>query len=323
MNICTVGTSWITESFIKASKLVDDVNIYGVYSRDEKRARDFMEKVGAKTFYFDFDKMLNDKNVDAVYIATPNARHFEQSKRALLNGKNVICEKPAVVTTEQLKELYDIADKNSLIFLEAIKSMHSDGLKIIKDAIKTIGEMRTVNIDFSQFSSKYYAYKNGENPNVFNPLLAGGGLMDIGVYAIYLSLEIFGEPLDILSHCDFLPNGCDFSGTLIFVYKEVTVTITYSKFANGFSGAKFLGSEGAVKVDSVSKLYDVKRIDNDGRETLISPKTDNFEVMSKEIKAFKEFTEGANPEYYQKCKKMSESVCSVMEKIRKDNGFKF
>ncbi len=323
MNIATIGTSWITESFIDSSRYIDNVSVYSVYSRSEDKAKAFAEKNKVNKYYYSLEKMLSDENIDAVYIASPNSLHYEQAKMCLLSGKHVICEKPAVVTSEQLKEIYEIADSRNLIFLEAMKSMHSDGLDIIKNNIADLGEIRTASIDFSQHSSKYGAYKRGENPNIFNPEMCTGALMDLGVYCVYFALEIFGEPVKVISHSDFLESGADCTGTLIFVYGDKTVTITYSKTANGFLGSRILGENGAITVNSVSKLTGINRYYNDGKKEELYPVIDENVVMSKEIEAFKDFVDGKNREYYDYCKQMAFSSCKIIEKIRKENNFGF
>lgn len=299
------------------------MNISAVYSRSEEKAAQFASKNHVNTFYSDFDTILNDKNIGSVYIASPNLCHFEQSMACLKAGKHVICEKPATVTSEQLEELYRIADKNGLIFLEAMKSMHSEGLAIIRNTLPSLGEIRTASIDFSQLSSKYPAYKNGENPNIFNPKLCTGALMDLGVYCVYFALELFGEPKKVISHSDFLESGADCSGTLVFVYENRSVTITYSKTANGFVGSRILGENGAIGVRSVSKLIDIVKYNNDGSTVQLYPDIDEDIVMSKEIEAFKSFTDGENLDYYATCKQMSTAACRIMEQIRKDNHFGF
>ena len=323
MNIATVGTSWITESFIDSSKYIENINISAVYSRSEDKAKAFAQKNNAEKYYSSLDAMLNDSDIDAVYIASPNAKHYEQAKACLLADKHVICEKPMVVTIEQLEELYTIADSKNLILLEAMKSMHSDGLSIIKNAMPDIGEIRTAQIDFSQHSSKYGAYKRGENPNIFNPEFCTGALMDLGVYCVYFALEIFGEPKKVISHSDFLESGANCTGTLIFVYDDKTVTITYSKTANGFLGSRILGADGAVTVKSVSKLTGVDRYYNDGTKEELYPTVDENLVMSKEIEAFRDFVSGKNKEYYEYCKKMAFASCRIIENIRKENNFGF
>ena len=323
MNIATIGTSWITESFIDSSAFVEDINIYAVYSRSEEKAKAFAEKNNVSRYYSSLEEMLSDENIDAVYVASPNAKHYEQAKMCLEAGKHVICEKPMVVTSEQLEELYELADKKKLILLEAMKSMHSEGLDIIKNALPDIGEIRTASIDFSQHSSKYGAYKRGENPNIFNPEFCTGALMDLGVYCVYFALEIFGEPVKVISHSDFLESGADCTGTLIFVYEDKTVTITYSKTANGFLGSRILGENGAISVKSVSKLTGIDRYYNDGRIQELYPVIDENVVMSKEIEAFRDFINGKNKEYYDYCKQTAFAACEIIEKIRKENNFGF
>lgn len=323
MKIATIGTSWITDSFIKSSEYVPEAEIYAVYSRDIVKAEKFASEHSVKLYYDSLDEMLKNNDIDAVYIASPNYAHFEQSKKCLESGKHVICEKPATVTGKQLSELYNIAESKKLIFLEAMKSMHSDGLKIILDEIKKLGDIKTAHIDFSQLSSKYPAYKRGEKPNIFNPELCTGALMDLGVYCVYFALELFGEPQKVVSHSDFLESGADCTGTLIFEYPDKTVTVTYSKVANGFVPSKILGEDGAVTVKSVSKLTGVSRYYNNGDIKELYPTVDENLVMSKETEAFINFANGKNLDYYNYCKEISLNVCSIMENIRTENNFGF
>ena len=323
MKFATIGTSWITESFIASARLLNNAEIYAAYSRSADKAKAFAEKNNIPVVYTSLEGMLSDDGIDAVYIASPNSKHYEQAKMCLEAGKHVICEKPMVVTSQQLEELYAIADSKKLILLEAMKSMHSDGLSVIKNALADIGEIRTAQIDFSQHSSKYAAYKRGENPNIFNPEMCTGALMDLGVYCVYFALELFGEPVKVISHSDFLESGADCTGTLIFVYDDKTVTITYSKTANGFLGSRILGENGAITVQSVSKLTGIERYYNNGEKEVLYPVIDENLVMSKEIAAFIDFVNGENKEYYDYCKQTAFASCSIIEKIRKENNFGF
>lgn len=323
MKIATIGTSWITDSFIKSSDYVDSAEICAVYSRSMEKATKFAAEHEVGLCYDSLDEMLSNKDIEAVYIASPNVFHFDQAKMCLENGKHAICEKPAVVTGEQLRYLYSLAESKGLIFLEAMKSMHSDGLRVVKNEIKKIGYIRTASIDFSQLSSKYPAYKRGENPNIFNPDFCTGALMDLGVYCVYFVLELFGKPEKVISHSDFLESKADYAGTLVFVYNDKTVTVTYSKVANGFLPSKILGEDGAVTVKSVSKLVGINRYYNDGSVNELYPVVDENLVMSKEIEAFISFINGENADYYAYCKQMSLDVCEIMERIRKENNFTF
>ncbi len=323
MNFGVIGTSWISESFIKAARYLPDAEVVAVYSRSEEKGSKFAVENKLSAYYTSLNELLSDTEIDAIYIASPNSCHFHQAKMSLLSGKHVLCEKPAVVTSSELSELLNIAKEKNLIFSEAMKSMHSEGLPIILNELKNIGAVKTASIDFSQLSSKYPAYKRGENPNIFNTEFCTGALMDLGVYCVYFALELFGKPDNIISHSDFFPNGSDFCGTLIFSYHDKTVTITYSKVANGFLPSKILGENGAITVKSVSKLVGIDRYYNNGKIENLCPVTDENIIMSEEIAAFISFVNGKNLSYYDYCGKMSLDVCSVMETIRKQNNFRF
>ena len=147
--------------------------------------------------------------------------------------------------------------------------------------------------------------------------------MDLGVYCVYFALEIFGNPEKVISHSDFLESGADCTGTLIFVYEDKTVTITYSKTANGFLGSRILGENGAITVKSVSKLTGIDRYYNDGKTQELYPVIDENVVMSKEIEAFRDFINGKNKEYYDYCKQTAFASCRIIENIRKENNFGF
>lgn len=322
MNFACVGTSWITESFIKSGRLLDAFNLYSVYSRDCARAEAFALKNGAEKSFCDYDEMLADENIDAVYIASPNSLHFEQSLKALKRGRHVLCEKPAAVTVEQLKVLHNTAKENGVLFVEAIKSLHADALARLKDAVGQCGCVRSASIDFSQLSSKYKALKNGENPNIFNPDFCTGGLMDLGVYNIYAAVELFGKPERIVSHCDFLPAGADHSGTVLFIYKDKTVTLTYSKVGQSYAPSQIFGDEGTVTFASCSKLTDIKLHKNKECAQIYSAIDENT-VMSMEIRDFIDFANGERLDFYNECLEMSETVCSLMQEIRKQNNFRF
>ena len=322
MNFAIVGTSWITESFIKSGRLLDDFNLYAVYSRDGVRAEAFAQKNGAEKSFSDYEEMLCDKNVDAVYIASPNSLHFEQAVNALRHGKHVLCEKPAAVTVEQIKMLHKTAGENNVLFVEAIKSLHADALIKLKEAVGLCGNVRSASIDFSQLSSKYKLLKNGQTPNIFNPEFCTGGLMDLGVYNIYVAVELFGSPRRIVSHCDFLPTGADHSGTVLFIYNDKTVTLTYSKVGQSFAPSQIFGDEGTVTFASCSKLTDIKLYKN--KECIeIYPAIDDNKVMSMEIRDFMDFANGKRLDFYNECLEMSETVCSLMQEIRKQNNFRF
>jgi predicted dehydrogenase len=130
-----IGTSWITRSFIEGASLHKELVLDGVFSRTSEKGTEFAETVGAKRVFTDFNDLLKS-DTQLVYVASPNSCHFSQCKLLLQNNKHVICEKPITITLDEYNELRGIADKNNLVYFEAIMYMHSPYRKALKDAVE-------------------------------------------------------------------------------------------------------------------------------------------------------------------------------------------
>ena len=325
MRYATIGTSWITESFISAAKTVPGITLAASYSRDEQRAAAFAAKNGAEKFYTDLEKLAADPEIDSVYIASPNRFHYEQSRKMLLTGKNVLCEKPAATTEEQIRELIALAEERGLIYSEAIMSIHTPAFTAVKDALGRIGEVRSAHIDYCQLSSKYPAYLAGKNPNIFNPEMHAGCLMDIGVYNLYLAAALFGMPEKIYSSAVFLDSGADSNGAAIFVYPSLNVSLTYSKTGQNYAPSEIIGDTGTIGIQAVSQLTGCRLITKTGEELLAADDISRDEVMSGEAAYFKRMTdtkEYSDPEYIFS-KNTALTVRQMCDIIRKQNGFPF
>ena len=186
MNVATIGSGVIVERMIEAMRLDGRYNLYCVYSRTKKRAKEFAEKHGIQKYYTDMEEMLNDENVDIVYVASPNSLHYSQSKMALEHKKHVINEKPFTPTLKECNELFEIAEKKGVYIFEAITNVHLPNYKIIKENLSNCGDIKMVQCNFSQYSSKYQKYKDHVQTNAFDPAFNGGALMDINVYNLHL-----------------------------------------------------------------------------------------------------------------------------------------
>lgn len=325
MRFATVGTSMITELFISAAKTVDDVSLYAVYSRSEEKGEKFREKHGAQKCYCRLEEMAKDDNIDCVYIASPNVCHFEQTKLFLENGKNVLCEKPATVTKTQELELFETAEKNGTAYAEAIMSIHTPAFKTLKNAIPRVGNLTTVNLVFCQLSSKYPAYTEGKNPNIFNPAMRAGCLMDIGVYNVYLAAALFGMPQKITSCARFLENGADSCGNATLSYPGLDVNLSYSKVGQSYSLSEFIGDRGTVSVESVSQLTGIDFVTKSGRENLVEYGLSRDDVMRGEVIFMKELVENGvrGNESYEFSKKTGLYVREICDIIREQNNFAF
>ena len=321
MRLASIGTSWITASFIDAALTVDGIDYVGCYSRDIDKARAFVNKFGDNIFCTNSLDELLQTDIDAVYIASPNFLHYKHAKICLENNKNVICEKPLAVNPSEITELQALAKSKGLVYMEAIMALHIDELEILKNAMNTIGKITSAHLDFSQLSSKYKLITEDYTPNIFNPEMATGCLMDIGVYNVYLAIELFGVPDKIISDCYFMQTGSDSHGTAIFNYSDKQVTLNFSKVGQSHGYSQIFGDEGTILIPSISQLHDMKVIYNDNREVILSGEENRQYVMSGEARSLKNFIE--NPEKYNEkyrhSLEMSVLVSNAMKEIREQN----
>ncbi len=326
MKFATIGTSWITQSYIKAALYTNNWTLYAVYSRYAEKAEEFAKQFNAERCYTSLSELALDPNVEAVYIGSPNALHYEQSKMMLLAGKHVICEKPATTTKEDYLDLMRIAKENHCVFMEAMMSSHVPAMQMLKDNIQRIGRISAAHIDFCQLSSKYPALLNGELPNIFNPDLCTGALMDLGVYNLYLTVSLFGKPDRILSCSSFLDTGADYTTSAIFDYPDKQVSLLCSKIGQGFSRSEIIGDMGTISIDSVSQLTGVSFVKKGCNtvEDWVPVEVDRTLIMSYEANAFYEYIVDADKHSdYENKHKTALIVREICDEIRKQNQFPF
>ena len=323
VKFAVIGTGWIAEEFVKGTELVEGLKFSAVYSRSKEKGKAFAEPFGGAEVFDDINALAKS-DVDAVYIASPNSLHYEQSRLMLQNGKHVICEKPITVEPEEFEELRALAQEKGLVYMEAIMYMHLPARKTLKKALENLGEITTAHFDFSQLSSKYPALKKGELPNIFNPKFATGCLMDLGIYCVYPALDLFGEPKKITSTAGFLSTGADGYGTTVFDYENKQVTLTFSKVGQSRFGSQIFGDNGTISTPSISKLVNVSYFDNDGNETALTPDTEKHVLMSYEAQSFYNYI--TNPETRQELESINDltlAVSKAMKIIREKTGIKF
>lgn len=314
-----IGTSWITKSFISGAELCEELLLDGVYSRSLEKGRAFAEEVGAKRAFTSFEELL-ESDTELVYVASPNACHYEQCKALLQSNKHIICEKPITITADEFCELCALAKENSLVYFEAIMYMHSPARAKLKEAVSKIGNIRSASLDFSQLSSKYKALVNGELPNIFNPEMKTGALNDLGIYCVYPALDLFGEPDEIIATQHFLSTGADGCGSAIFKYSNKLVTITYSKVGQSRGVSQIFGDLGTIAIGSISQADNIYLYNNSGEETELVPDIDKKYHMGNEAKSAVEFIKNPHSEHLRECQQMNLKVLRCMEKMRVKNA---
>ncbi len=198
--------------------------------------------------FTDYDACLASDAVDTVWVALPNSLHYEYSKRALLAGKHVICEKPFVLNASELAELTAVAQERDLILVEAISNQHSANYLAIKERMGEVGSLRLVQCDYSQFSSRYARFRAGEHIPAFDPTMGGGALLDLGIYTLHFVAGLLGRPRSV-TYTPTMDNGVDTSGVVVMDYGNVTAVCVCAKDSGGPIRSKLQGDAATIFMD--------------------------------------------------------------------------
>lgn len=200
-----LATSGIAEVFTEDLKLLPDARVTAVASRSGERARAFAEKHGIPNAHGSWYDLAADDDVDIIYIANTHDGHYAAARHCLENGKAVLCEKPFTVNLAQATELIDLARSRNLFLMEAMWMRHNPAIRRLHQAVTDglIGEVTSVNATFG------LAGGFGPEHRLRNPDLAGGALLDLGVYPLALSQLILGKPATIQASATLTPEGVD------------------------------------------------------------------------------------------------------------------
>lgn len=322
MRIGTVGTGFIVDNFIDAVSRTDNADVVAIYSRAEETAQAFAAKHNLANWHTDREAFLHDSSFDVLYVASPNSLHFQWTLDALKAGKGVICEKPFVSTYAECEILRDLAREKGLFLVEAITVPHLPNFKLVRDHLEKIGPVRLVQLNFSQYSSKHKAYLEGKNPNVFNPVFAGGALMDINYYNLRFMLDLFGEPDEIRYFANLAQNGIDTSGVLMMRYPGFVAEAVGAKDSRSENLVQIQGEKGYMKVPKESsRCISVEVYGPDGEENFNLQADDNVLVYE-----MQDFSEMYRNNDLAKRDELLDMTCRAMkwlEKARKDGGVYF
>ena len=280
-----VGSNVIVEEFIEATSHFNEIEITSIYSRKIETGEKIADKYEIKNIFTDIDEMIKSGEIDAVYIASPNALHCSQSIKFLENKIAVFCEKPLASNEKEVEMMVEASKKYNTLIMEAVKTVYMPNFEIIKEKLHTIGEIRSVYSSFCRCSSRYDDYKKGVILNAFKKELSNGSTMDIGLYPVYFVCALFGEPEKVDAQGYLLSTGVDGAGSMMLKYPEFTAIINHSKIATSNIPSEIIGEEGSIIIEKISTVENVKFRYNDG--TVLSyHNNEEKEKMHYEIEEF-------------------------------------
>ena len=240
-----VGPGGIAHKFADALGHVENSQLQAVASTNPQRAKEFAQKYSAKNYYDSYEQLYANREVDIVYVATTHNFHCENVLDALNAGKQVLCEKPMAVNASQVKQMINTAQTNNVFLMEAMWTrflpMMGQVRKIIADG--TIGQPQLLQADFG----KQIDYD--PQSRAFNPDLAGGAILDLGVYCLALASMVFGKPKTIFSTVKMADSGVDARSTVLLEYDQGKTSILFQACDLETPGeALIVGNKGTIKL---------------------------------------------------------------------------
>ncbi len=255
MKLGVIGTSIITEQLLQTG--FKGFSHHSVLSRSVENAKYFQDKYNIKNHYSTLEEMIAS-DVEAVYIASPNALHYPQALALMSAKKHVLVEKPFVSTVKECQHLVQVARENSVVLLEAIKTTLLPNFHLLVDKVRYLKNINNVEMGFCKISDRYTEFLEGKHSNIFSAEMSGGSLVDIGVYGVWFTVQLFGVPKK-WTHKDvgMLSSGVDHKGTIILEYDDFDVTIYHSKSDNRGSWVK-IDSEQNIEITGFSTIQGFK-----------------------------------------------------------------
>ena len=315
-----IGTNFVSDWLCEAAAETGLFVSAAVYSRTEESGRAFADKHGIPVVYMDMEAFLSS-DLDIIYVASPNSLHCQHALAAMKHGKHVLCEKPIATTSAELELMKKTALENRCVLLEAMRPAFDPALQVVKDNLAKLGQIRRVCLEFCQYSSRYDKFKNGEIMNAFNPALGNAAIMDIGVYAVHVCLQLFGKPVgEILSKSVILQNGMEGMGTIFMPYADFQAEVVYAKIIDSVNGSCIIGENGSILIDKISVPGSVQ-LKLRGQEPVELLDTTVPNNMIYELRAFADLIERGDVEH--KYMDVSTMEMEVLDAVRAQNNIVF
>ena len=344
LRIATIGTGIVVDWFLDAVSQSEDIELVGAYSRSLEKARAWGEPRGARLFFDDLDNLATCYDIDAVYIASPNAMHIPYAKTMLAAGKHVLAEKPLASNVREATEAFALAHEHGVVLMEAMRNVHGPVFSTIRDALPQLGDIRSATFRFSKVSSRVPALMAGKLTNTFDPHMSGGGLMDIGVYCVSAMTALWGAPQRVMAMgttFDVSTIGGDarwplveLGGEALCDYGDFIVNLSWGKVGDNHVPSQVMGTEATLVIDSISTPEHVEVVlpsqtdggygSGAGEATLLGFPMDGS-LMTAEVDDFCAACSGS-PEgrgLAERYERISLDALSVMDQIRAQIGVRF
>lgn len=321
MKLAVIGNGKIVQEFLPMVQNLPQIELKAIVGRSQSLEKlvALQEEFQIEAVFTDYSDCLNKADIDTVYVALPNNLHYVYAKEALEQGKNVICEKPFTLTLAEFMTLRKLAEEKQLVLVEAITNQYLNNYKKIQELAKDLGDLKLIECNYSQYSSRYDQFKQGEILPAFNPKMGGGALMDINIYNIHFVVGLLGKPLSV-QYLANMERGIDTSGILILDYGETKVVCIGAKDSTSVISSTIQGNLGSIKVNGATNTlesFDLLDLKNHAQH--YNENTQQHR-MFQEFEIFAEVIQKNDLNFVKKQLDHSQAVMEIVSEALKSSG---
>lgn len=319
MKFSILAPGGIANSLAQAVQGLEEVEAYAVASRNYDRAKAFADKWGFQKAYGSYEEMLNDPQVELVYVATPHSHHYQYAKMCLEHGKHVLVEKSFTVNAAQAEELIRLSEEKNLLLAEAIWPRYMPSRKMIDDLVASgvIGEVTSLTANFGFPLSHVERMKK--------PELAGGALLDLGIYSINFALSTFhGQVVEVKTDAVMSPEGVDWINSVILTFDDGKMAVLHSNMLAVLDNeGTIFGEKGYIKIQDINNCKEI-RVYNENRDlTATYQVPEQINGYEYEVLACRQAIQEEKCECPQMPHAETLRVMKLMDQIREIWGMKF
>ncbi|WP_124067063.1 Gfo/Idh/MocA family oxidoreductase [Clostridium sp. E02] len=319
LNVGIMGTGNIASVLADTMSHMPQVCLYGAASRDKAKAKLFADRHSVKNAYGSYEELVKDPEISLIYIATPHSEHYNNAKLCLEHGKHVLCEKAFAVNAIQAEEMIQLAQKKNRLITEAMWVRYMPMVETLKKVLDSgsIGEPMTLTANL--------CYLVSHLPRLTKPELAGGALLDVGVYTLNFASLVFGdEILDITSSVIKTETGVDAQNSMTLTYPGGKMAVLNSSI-QALSDRKGIvyGTKGFLVVENINNFESIKVYNTDRKlvDSYIRP--EQISGYEYQIEASYEAILNNWNECPQMPHKTTLDIMKVMDSLRKTWGISY
>lgn len=263
IRIGILGAGKIAGTMAKTIQKVGQAELYAVASRERQRAEKFAKQYGGIKAYGSYFELVKDEQIDLIYIATPHSHHYEQARLCLTHGRAVLCEKAFTANAVQAERLISLARDRKLFLMEAMWTRYMPLVDTAKRIINSgiLGEIKMITANIG--------YKIADCERIKRPELAGGALLDLGVYSLNFVLMLWNQKIEkITSDVVMMDSLVDAQESITIKFENGTMAQLFNTVLSNTNCKGILyGEKGRMEIDDILTFQSVTVYDSDGKQT--------------------------------------------------------